>query len=103
MADVTLTGDYGYGEYWLKNATAGTVIDARTADWHIAAKETVPAINIYDSKNVVINGGEIRGEVSQTAEWQSIYNHYATGFRISNSPNTTISNFRIDYERGLLG
>ena len=95
MAYVTLTGDYGYNEYWLRYA-AGTIVDATTADWHIAAKETVPAINIYDSKGVVINGGEIRGEVSQTAEWQLIYNHYATGFRVSNSPNTTISNFHID-------
>jgi len=96
MAYVTLNRDYGYNEYWLRNAASGTVIDATTADWHIAANETVPSINIYDSRGVVFNGGEFWGEVSQTAEWQGIYNHYATGFRVSNSPNTTISNVRID-------
>ena len=91
----TLTGDYGYKEYWVRDAS-GTTIDATTADWHIAANETVPAINIYDSNGVVIDGGEIWGEVSQTAEWASAYNHMATGFRISNSPNTTIRNVHID-------
>ena len=94
MAIVTLNGDYGYGEYWLRDAT-DTIVDATTADWHIAAKETVPSINIYDSKGIVIDGGDILGEVSQTAEWQTIYNHFATGFRVSNSPNTTIRNFDI--------
>ena len=91
----TLTGDYGYKEYWVRDAS-GTTIDASAADWHISANETVPAINIFDSKGVVIDGGEIWGEVSQTAEWSSIYNHAATGFRISNSPNTTIRNVHID-------
>ena len=91
----TLTGDYGYKEYWVKDAS-GTMIDASTADWHIAANETVPAFNIYDSNGVVIDGGEIWGEVSQTAEWASVYNHMATGFRVSNSPNTTIRNVHID-------
>ena len=96
MANVTLTGDYGYKEYWVRNAASGMTVDATTADWHIAAKETVPAINIYNSVGVVINGGEIWGEVSQTANWTDIYNHMSTGFRISNSPNTTIRNVRID-------
>jgi len=91
----TLTGDYGYKEYWVRNAS-GATIDATTADWHIAANETVPAINIYDSTGVVIDGGEIWGEVSQTAEWATTYNHMATGFRVSNSPNTTIRNVHID-------
>jgi hypothetical protein len=95
MAYVTLTGDYGYKEYWIKNAS-DTTYDATSADFHIAAKETVPAINIYDSKGIVINGGEIWGEVSMTANWTDIYNHMSTGFRISNSPNTTIRNVRID-------
>ena len=36
------------------------------------------------------------GRVSQTAEWATVYNHMATGFRISNSPNTTIRNVHID-------
>src|SRR4030095_2635249 len=92
----TLTGDYGYGEYWVKGAAPGTTVDATTADWHIAANETVPAINIYDSNGVIISGGEIWGEVSQTGEWATTYNHMATGFRVSDSPNTTISNFHID-------
>ncbi len=56
----------------------------------------MPAINIYDSKGIVFDGGEIWGEISQTAEWSSIYNHMATGFRISNSPNTTIRDFHIN-------
>ncbi len=91
----TLTGDYGYKEYWVRDAS-GTAIDATNADWHIAANETVPAINIYDSKGIVFDGGEIWGEISQTGEWSTIYNHMATGFRVSNSPNTTIRNFHID-------
>ena len=91
----TLTGDYGYKEYWVKSAP-GTTIEASNADWHVAANETVPAINIYDSKGVTFDGGEIWGEVSQTAEWASIYNHFATGFRVSNSADTTIRNFHID-------
>lgn len=95
MVFITLTGDYGYKEYWVRDAS-GTTVNATTADWHIAANETAPAINIYDSNGVVINGGEIWGEISQTAEWGSIYNHMATGFRISNSPNTTIRNVHID-------
>ena len=95
MAIVTLTGDYGYKEYWIKNASS-TTFDATNADFHIAAKETVPAINIYDSKGIVINGGEIWGEVSQTGNWTDIYNHMSTGFRVSNSPDTTIRNVRID-------
>ena len=74
----------------------GHCVDATNADWHIAANETVPAINIYDSKGIVFDGGEIWGEISQTAEWSTIYNHMATGFRVSNSPNTTIRNFHID-------
>ena len=95
MTNVTLSGDYGYAEYWVRNAS-GTTVDARAADWHIAATERVPSINIYDSSNVVFNGGDFLGEVSQTAEWQNIYNHFATGFRVSNSPNTTIRNVHID-------
>ena len=91
----TLTGDYGYKEYWVKNIL-GTTYNADAADWHVAANETVPAINIYNSSGVVINGGEIWGEISQTAEWSSIYNHMATGVRVSNSINTTIRNLRID-------
>jgi len=95
MVNVTLTGDYGYNEYWVKSAS-GTTVDAINADWHIAAKETVPSINIYDSKYTVFNGGEIWGEVSQTANWTDIYNHSATGFRVSNSPYTTIRNVHIN-------
>ncbi len=91
----TLVGDYGYKEYWVKNIL-GTTYNADAADWHVAANETVPAINIYDSKGIVFDGGEIWGEISQTAEWSSIYNHMATGFRISNSPNTTIRDFHIN-------
>ena len=95
MALLTLTGDYGYTEYWLRN-TSGTTITATNADWHVATHENAPAINIYDSDNVVFNGGEIWGHVSQTAEWSSIYSHHATGFRISDSANITIRNTRID-------
>ena len=95
MINVTLTGDYKYNEYWIKN-TSDTTFNAATADFHVAAKENVPAINIYDSKNIVIDGGEIWGEVSQTGNWTDIYWHMATGFRISNSPNTTIRNVHID-------
>jgi Ca2+-binding RTX toxin-like protein len=91
----TLTGDYGYKEYWVQAGSAVSIV-ATTADWHVAGNETVPAINIYDSKGTVFNGGEIWGEVSQTGEWGSIYNHSATGIRVSNSPNTTIRNVRID-------
>jgi Ca2+-binding RTX toxin-like protein len=91
----TLTGDYGYKEYWVRDAS-GTTVDASNADWHVAADETVPAINIFDSNGVVISGGEIWGEVSQTADWTIAYNHMATGFRVSDSPNTTIRNFHID-------
>ncbi|MDP9424242.1 MAG: hypothetical protein M3Q19_15665, partial [Pseudomonadota bacterium] len=67
---VTLSGDYGYKEYWIKN-TLGATYNATNADWHIAANETVPAINIYDSDGVVFNGGEIWGDISQTAEWST--------------------------------
>ena len=95
MAILTLTGDYGYKDYWLRDAS-GTTITATNAEWDVAADDTAPAINIYDSDNVVINGGEIWGHVSQTAEWGSIYNHMATGFRVSDSANVTIRNFRID-------
>jgi len=92
----TLTGDYAYQEYWIKNAQSGTGYLANDADWHIAANETVPAINIYDSTGVIFDGGEIWGEVSQTGEWSTVYNHMATGFRISNSPDVTIRNVHID-------
>jgi hypothetical protein len=95
MATVTLTGDYGYKEYWIKSVS-GTTYDATNADFHVAAKENVPAINIYDSKGIVINGGEIWGEISQTGNWTDIYAHMSTGFRISNSPDTTIRNVTID-------
>jgi Ca2+-binding RTX toxin-like protein len=95
MASLTLNTDYGYKEYWLKNAP-GTVITATTAEWDIAGNETVPAINIYDSDNVIFDGGEIWGHCSQTAEWSSIYNHMATGFRVSDSANVTIRNVKID-------
>ena len=95
MAYITLSGDYGYKDYWVRDAS-GTTFNANTADWHVSADDTAPAFNIYDSSGVVINGGEIWGHVSQTAEWTSIYNHMATGFRISNSPNTTIRNVHID-------
>ncbi len=95
MAYINLTGDYGYKEYWVRDAS-GTTVNATHADWHIAGNETVPAINIYNSSGVVINGGEIWGEISQTAEWSTIYNHMATGVRVSNSINTTIRNLRID-------
>ncbi|HEU4498501.1 MAG TPA: calcium-binding protein [Sphingomicrobium sp.] len=96
MAYTILQGDYAYQEYWVKSAESGTGFLATTADWHIAADEKVPAINIYDSTDVVFDGGEIWGEVSQTGEWGDIYNHMATGFRISNSPNITIRNVHID-------
>ena len=96
MTYTILQGDYAYQEYWVKSAASGTGFLATTADWHIAADEKVPAINIYDSTDVVFDGGEIWGEVSQTGEWAAIYNHMATGFRISNSPNTTIRNVHID-------
>ncbi len=95
MAYINLTGDYGYKEYWVRNAS-GTTFNATKADWHIAANETVPAINIYDSDGVVFDGGEIWGDISQTAEWTSIYNHMATGFRVSDSANVTIRNVHID-------
>ena len=68
MALLTLTGDYGYTEYWLRN-TSGTTINATNAEWDVTTHENAPAINIYDSDNVVFNGGEIWGHVSQTAEW----------------------------------
>ena len=96
MALLTLTGDFGYKESWFKNVSSGTTVDATTADWHVAADETVPAINIYDTNGFVISGGEIWGEVSQTGNWTDIYNHMATGFRVSNSPNTVIRDFHID-------
>ena len=95
MASYTLTGDYAYKEYWLRDLS-GTFINAGSAEWDIAANETVPAINIYDSDNVTFDGGEIWGHVSQTAEWTNIYNHMATAFRVSDSANVTIRNVRID-------
>ena len=95
MALLTLTGDYGYEDYWIRNAS-GTTVNATNAEWDVAANDTAPAINIYDSDNVIFSGGEIWGHVSQTAEWSSIYNHMATGFRVSDSSNVTIRNFTID-------
>ena len=92
---ITLSGDYGYREYWIKNCLEST-FSAGTADFHVAANETAPAINIYDSDGAIFEGGEIWGEVSQTAEWSSTYNHMATGFRVSDSANVTIRNVRID-------
>ena len=95
MSTITLTGDYGYKEYWVRDAS-GTTVNATNADWHIAANETAPAINIYDSNGTVFDGGEIHGEISQTGNWTTIYNHMATGIRVSDSPNTTIRNVNID-------
>ncbi|MCW3796983.1 calcium-binding protein [Sphingomonas sp. BN140010] len=95
MPTYTLDGDYGYNEYWIRSVS-GNTYKAGTADFHVAARENVPAINIFDSKYVTIDGGEIWGEVSQTGDWTSIYSHMSTGFRISNSPNTTIRNVHID-------
>jgi hypothetical protein len=97
MSTIILTGDYGYTPYWGIDLEAGTIIDASSASWKLAADSEVPAINLYDSGGgITIHGGEIFGEVSQTAEWQTIYNHFAAGFRVSNSPTTTIQDFRIN-------
>lgn len=95
MSTITLTTNFGYDEYWVRDAT-GLTVNATTAEWRVAGDERVPAINIFDSKGVVFDGGKIWGEVSLTGDWQSIYNHMSTGFRVSNSPDTTIRNVHID-------
>ena len=36
MTYIKWTGDYGYKESWIRDASSGTTIDATTADWHVA-------------------------------------------------------------------
>ncbi|MEM8833507.1 MAG: right-handed parallel beta-helix repeat-containing protein, partial [Pseudomonadota bacterium] len=95
----TVTGNYGYTQYRYSGGNA-QVIDASNATF---VQQNRDGLNPYPFRvsnarpGLVISGGTIAGEVSQTEAWRPLYNRgNSTGMLIENVPNVVISNWRID-------
>ena len=79
---ITLSGDYGYEPIKISNVT-NTEIDASNATWIVA--NTGSLINLYpiqvrDSADVILTGGDINGLVSLSLDWQDAYVNSAAVF-----------------------
>jgi hypothetical protein len=107
MSTITLSGDYGQAPYRITNLAPGTVIDASQASWTLDnsildgdGSNNYPFRVDNSGSNVVINGGTIRGEVSLTEDWQTVYypssgNGNSAGVRVSGTDFVTIQNWRM--------
>lgn len=93
---ITLSGDYAYSYYSAADLPAKTVIDATRATWRLSSQNRHP-FRIYGAgEDLVLNGGTILGEVSQTMDWHDIYAlGNAAGIRVRHAPAVTISGWRV--------
>jgi Ca2+-binding RTX toxin-like protein len=94
---ITLSGNYGYRSYHLRNSDAD-VINASSASWTLA--NTGSTTNLYpfrvedNDPYVRIIGGTINGQVSQTSDRKSIYVNSA-GVMVEDTPQAIIDDWRI--------
>jgi hypothetical protein len=96
---ITLTGNYGYSSYQAPSGLdAGTTIDATNASWIVANQGS--QTNLYPFQvsgagaNLLIKGGTINGEVSQTADWKVTYVNSAA-VRINSANSFIIDDWTI--------
>jgi hypothetical protein len=102
MGTITLSGNYGYQSYHPSSLPSGTVIDAETATWIVdnSTSDGTPMnaypVNIKGAPSVTIDGGEIWGNVNQTAEWRTVYANNSAAVRTEDCFNVVIRDWRID-------
>ncbi|MEO8241976.1 MAG: hypothetical protein ABI832_06655 [bacterium] len=108
---VLLTGDLGYEPQVIRHLPAGSLVDARTAVFHVANSSTLlpdadtpcdgeelPVnrypIQIRDSENASLVGGLFAGEVPQKSAWLYTYCN-STGVLVRGSLGAVIEGLRM--------
>jgi Ca2+-binding RTX toxin-like protein len=102
MTTISLTGNYGYDAKRFSGLSSGTIIDATSAtfiqdNWagDGGANNPYPFQVVKVSKAVIL-GGTILGQIDQTADWRTVYDHgNSTAIRIEDAPNAIIRDWRI--------
>src|SRR5688572_26030801 len=70
---VVLTRDFGYSFYGVKDLPANAVVDATRAQWRLSQANRNP-VRIYSAaEGLVLQGGNVLGEISQTLDWRNVY------------------------------
>ena len=102
MSTISLTGNYGFVAERLTDLAVGTTIDAKSAffiqdNWTGDGGGYNPyPFRVDRSPGAIIMGGTINGEIDQTSDWRTVYDHgNSAGVRIEDSPNATIEDWRI--------
>lgn len=97
---IKLTGNYGYTGYkFSEKGLDVDVLDASAASWTLANQGS--QLNLYPFQvtfadpGLIVRGGTINGQVSQTADWEDAYIN-AAGLRVQDAPGVIIENWRID-------
>lgn len=105
-----LSGDFGYGSVVIRNITAGSLIDANLAKFHVAnsANPDLTAnascdsgdrpvnpypLTVQDSPAVTLRGGLFDGEISLTTDWEHAYCNSAA-VTIRDSPDVVVEAIR---------
>src|SRR6188472_3923955 len=102
-AIITLVGDYGYNNYkFSEKGLDVDLIDASAASWTEAngtdggsTLNLYPFAITYSNPGLILQGGTINGQVSQTIDWKVAYVNSA-GMRIDDSPGVIVRDWRID-------
>jgi hypothetical protein len=96
---ITLSGNYGYSTYQAPSSLgANTTIDATSASWVVANQGS--HTNLYPFQvsgagdGLLIKGGTITGEVSQTGDWESTYINSAA-LRVNSANSFVIDRWTI--------
>lgn len=109
--DVLLTGDLGYAPQVIRELPEGSLVDARTAIFHVANSGTpfptadtpcdtgnLPVnrypLQLRESPGVTLMGGLFAGEVPQTSAWDDTYCN-STGVLLRDSLDAVIDGVRM--------
>lgn len=102
MTTLSLSNNYGYAPERLSGLAEGTIIDARSAtfihdNWAGDGGGNNPyPFQVFGTPGAIILGGTIKGEIDQTADWRTVYDHgNSAAVRIEDTPNATIQDWRI--------
>lgn len=94
---IILSRAYGYSYYSGTDLPANTIIDARRASWRLSSDNRHP-FRIYSAgAGLRLEGGTVRGEISQTLDWRAVYDlGNSAAVRVRHADGVTIKSWRID-------
>lgn len=94
---IVLAQDYGHSFYGVKNLPANAIVDGTRAQWHLSQANRNP-VRIYSAApGLVLKGGAVLGQISQTLDWRDIYAlGDSAAVKVRDALHVKISGWRID-------